>query len=178
MSRIGKKVITIPSGVEVNVVGQELTVRGPKGTLNLALPLRIKVNSKEQSLNVDVNDPALASDRALWGLYRALIANMIKGATKGFEKKLEISGIGYRATVSGNKLILNIGFSHPVELQIPEGLSVSVDKNIISVGGADKHKVGQFAAVLHAQKPPEPYKGKGIRYETEVVRRKAGKAAK
>jgi len=178
MSRIGKKVIEIPSGVDVQVSDTAVSVKGPKGTLNLDLHPRVKVSKEENTLKVDVTNPENKQDKALWGLYRSLIANNITGAVSGFEKKLEISGVGYRAAVSGNKVVLNIGFSHPVELDIPEGVSVNVEKNIITVSGSDKHAVGQFAAVIRSQKVPEPYKGKGIRYENEVVRRKAGKAAK
>lgn len=178
MSRIGKKLIPIPNGVTVTAGSTEVSAKGPKGNLNLPLHPHITVKSEDNNLKIEVKNPDQQSDRALWGLYRALIANVIKGVNEGFEKKLEINGVGYRASVTGKKLVLALGFSHPVELNIPEGLNVAVEKNILSISGIDKQLVGQFAAVVRSQKTPEPYKGKGIRYIDEVVRRKAGKAAK
>ena len=178
MSRIGKKPVIIPPGVEIKTSASAIFFKGPKGILNLDLHPNVSVKVVENALNVEVSNPALDQDRALWGLYRSLIANMVKGVTDGFQRKLEIAGVGYRAAVSGNKVVLNLGFSHPVELQIPEGLSVVVEKSTIIISGLDKGMVGQFAAVIRSQKPPEHYKGKGIRYDDEVIRRKAGKAAK
>lgn len=178
MSRIGKKPIAIPSGVTVTAGNSEVSAKGPKGSLNLPLHPRITVKTEDNNVKVEVKNPQLQEDRALWGLYRALVANLVKGVTEGFEKKLEINGVGYRASVSGKKLVLALGFSHPVELEIPEGLNVAVEKNIMIISGIDRQLVGQFAAVVRSQKIPEPYKGKGIRYIDEVVRRKAGKAAK
>ena len=178
MSRIGKKPIEIPEGVEVSVASGNVSVKGPKGSLNLVLHPNVKLSLNDKNLDVQVDNPEAGNNSALWGLHRALIANMVKGVKDGFEKKLEISGVGFRAAVAGNKIVLNLVFSHPVELQIPEGVIAVVEKNIISVSGIDRQAVGQFAAVIRSQKPPEPYKGKGIKYEDEVVRRKAGKAAK
>jgi len=178
MSRIGKKPIQIPSGVEVTLGGLEISVKGPKGTLFAKLHDHVSAKLEGSALYVQVDNPTLKQDRALWGLYRSLLSNMVKGVTEGFEKKMEINGVGFRASVSGNKLVLNIGFSHPVELAIPAGLTAAIEKNILTVSGIDKQAVGHFAAVVRAQKVPEPYKGKGIRYIDEVVRRKAGKAAK
>ena len=178
MSRIGKKTIAIPSGVEVKTSVSTVQVKGPKGELTLALPPHTKVEMAENSLNVSVDKPELDTNAALWGLTRALISNMVKGVTEGFTKKLEINGVGYRAEVRGKSVVLSVGYSHPVELLIPNGIVVAVEKNVIIITGVDKQAVGQFAAVIRAQKPPEPYKGKGIKYEDEIVRRKAGKAAK
>lgn len=178
MSRIGKKPINIPSGVEVKAAAGEITIKGPKGTLNLSLHPHVAVASADNSLTVTVKDPEIKQDRALWGLYRSLLSNIVRGVTEGFTKKLEITGVGYRAAVTGNKIVLNLGFSHPVELQIPEGLTVTVEKNVVTITGVDKQLVGQFAAVVRSQKLPEPYKGKGIKYDNEIIRRKAGKAAK
>lgn len=178
MSRIGKKLIAIPNGVTVNATATEVSAKGPKGSLNLPLHPHIKVLTEDNNLKIEVKDPELQQDRALWGLYRALIANLVRGVNEGFEKKLEINGVGYRASVAGKKLVLALGFSHPVELEIPEGLNVVVEKNLVTISGIDKQSVGQFAAIVRSQKTPEPYKGKGIKYIDEVVRRKAGKAAK
>src|SRR3989344_442622 len=178
MSRIGKKPVIVPSGVEVKINAGDISVIGPKGTLPLTLHPHVTAKLEENNVLVQVKNPDLKEDKALWGLYRAIIANMIRGVTEGFEKKLEVNGVGYRAAVSGNKLVLNLGFSHPVEMEIPQGLTATVEKNVITVSGIDRQAVGQLAAVIRSQKPPEPYKGKDIRYIDEVVRRKAGKAAK
>ena len=178
MSRIGKKPVQIPQGVQAQVGAAEVKITGPKGNLNLSLHPHVQVALVDNNLEVKVKNQDEKADKALWGLYRSLIANMVTGVTQGFSKKLEISGVGFKASVAGKKVVLNIGFSHPVELDIPDDLQVSVEKNAITVAGIDKHAVGQFAAVIRAQKVPEPYKGKGIKYENEVVKRKAGKAAK
>lgn len=178
MSRIGKKLIAIPNGVTINATATEVSAKGPKGNLNLPLHPHITVKTEENNLKVEVKNPELQADRAIWGLYRALVANLVRGVNEGFEKKLEINGVGYRASISGKKLVLALGFSHPVELEIPEGLNVAVEKNLITISGIDKQLVGQFSAIVRSQKTPEPYKGKGIKYIDEVVRRKAGKAAK
>jgi large subunit ribosomal protein L6 len=178
MSRIGKKPIPVPSGVDVAVADGVLNVKGPKGALSLPLHSNVIVKNEDSVLTIEVANPEEKGDRALWGLFRSLVANMVTGVTTGFERRLEIAGVGYRAAVNGNKVVLNVGFSHPVELTVPEGLTVAVDKNTIIVSGFDKHTVGQFAAIIRDQKPPEPYKGKGIRYSDEIIRRKAGKAAK
>ncbi|HEY4525330.1 MAG TPA: 50S ribosomal protein L6 [Candidatus Paceibacterota bacterium] len=174
MSRIGKKEILIPTGTEISVASGEITVKGKGGTLKrLVHPaITIAVEGKEVKVT-PANQSRLA--QALWGTYAAHVRNMLAGVNKPFEKKLQIEGIGYRAELTGKTLKLAVGFSHPVMVQIPEGLSVAVDKNIISVAGADKEVVGQFAASVRAIKKPEPYKGKGIRYEGEKVREKQGK---
>lgn len=176
MSRIGKSPVPRPKGVDVKVSGKVITVKGPKGTLHQELMTGIKVVVEEHEVLVSVDeDPSMS---AFHGLYRALINNMIVGTTTGFEKKLEMIGVGYRAAVQGNHLDIQIGLSHPTKLLIPEGVQVKVEKNTnISISGTDKQKIGQFAATIRAIRPPEPYQGKGIRYEGEYVRKKAGKAA-
>lgn len=176
MSRVGKKPIQIPQGVEVKISGQKVMVRGPKGELSREVRPEIGVEVKEGKILVS---PKIETKKtkALWGLTRALIANMIKGVTEGYEKKLEIEGIGFRASVEGENLVLSVGFTHPVKIKAPEGIKFSVEKNIITVSGTDKELVGQMAAKIRAIRPPEPYKGKGIRYVGEQVRRKVGKKA-
>jgi len=179
MSRIGKKSITIPEGVEVEISNDKISVKGPKGALELVFDSRMKIEEKDGQILVSpqAKDGQHKEIRALWGLTRSLIQNNITGVTKGFVKKLEIQGVGYRATVQRGKLNLELGFSHPVEYEIPEGIEIKVEKNIITISGIDKQKVGQIAAELRSQRPPEPYKGKGIRYLGEQVRRKVGKKA-
>ncbi len=178
MSRIGKWPVQIPSGVDVTIDGTKITVKGPKGGLNLAISPRVTVK-KEGTEIVVTRASDQQQDRALHGLTRSLIQNMVTGVTDGFEKRLEIIGVGYRAQVSGNKLNLNLGFSHPVEMTADEGLSLDIDKDTkhVIISGADKQKVGAFAAKVRSLRKPEPYKGKGIRYVGEYVRRKAGKTA-
>jgi large subunit ribosomal protein L6 len=178
MSRIGKQLITIPAGVTVTLNGQHVSVKGPKGELSLDMHPRVIVTQADQSISVSVKDTDLQSDRALWGLTRMLIANMIIGVTTGFEKKLEINGVGFKAALSGKTLVLNLGFSHPINFPIPDGITIAVDKNVVSVSGIDKQLVGETAAVIRRYKKPEPYKGKGIKYSDEVIRRKAGKVVK
>ncbi|OGL88366.1 50S ribosomal protein L6 [Candidatus Uhrbacteria bacterium RIFCSPLOWO2_02_FULL_49_11] len=178
MSRIGKRPINIPSEVTANIKEQTITVKGPKGELSLTLHPHVRVKSEGSTLVVNVNDPELKDDKALWGLSARLIENMIIGVTKGFEKRLEINGVGYRAAVEGANLALNLGFSHPVSFPLPKGIATSVEKNVITVKGIEKQLVGEVAAQIRALRPPEPYKGKGIKYEGEVIRRKAGKQVK
>ena len=177
MSRIGRAPVTIPTGVKTTQEGTALFVEGPKGKLSLAIPPAVKVRLDGQQLKVE-RSAEDKKHRAMHGLYRALIANMVHGVSTGFSKELEISGVGYRAQLQGKQVSLQVGFSHPVVVAIPEGLTVEVPKptNVV-VKGADKHLVGQFAANLRRIAPPEPYKGKGIKYAGEVIRRKAGKAA-
>src|SRR5690606_27978084 len=178
MSRIGKIPIEIPSGVEVQLEGNTIRVKGPKGTLERKLHPEMLVNIEEG--RVVVNRPSdEKKHRSLHGLNRTLIANMVQGVTQGFEKRLEIHGVGYRAAKQGNKLVLSMGFSHPVEFDTPPGMEIEVPAPTrITVRGIDKEKVGQLAAEIRAVRKPEPYLGKGIRYEGEYVRRKAGKAGK
>lgn len=180
MSRIGKKPILIPAGVEVSVNGDEVVVKGPKGELKKKFMPDVKVELKNDDGDKLVAvSPAFDGKRtaALWGLTRALIANMIKGVQAGFEKKLQIEGVGYKANIEGDGLVLSLGFSHPIKLKQEPGIKFSVEKNIVTISGTDKEQVGQIAAKIRKIKPPEPYKGKGIRYLGEYVRRKAGKKA-
>lgn len=178
MYRIGKKPIDIPSGVEVKVNGALVSVKGPKGELAQTLHRLVKAELKANELLVSVPDQDDRSQRALWGLSRTLLSNLVDGVTKGFTKELEINGIGFKAAATPGKLVLNVGFSHPVEYLFAKDIQISVDKNLITVAGIDKQKVGQVAAEIRAIKKPEPYKGKGIKYKTEVIRRKAGKVVK
>ncbi len=174
MSRIGKKPIVIPENVEVKIEAGQIIVKGPKGELKQSIPSQIKLDLTDKELIVIPQEKS-KNTPALWGLIRTLVFNMSKGVTEGFEKKLEIEGVGYRVSLQGNKLILNVGLSHPIEIEAPAGIEFKVDKNIITVSGIDKQLVGQVAAKIRAYRKPEPYKGKGIRYLGEVVRRKAGK---
>jgi large subunit ribosomal protein L6 len=177
MSRVGKKPIQIPDGVTVNVAGATVSVKGPKGQLSEQLPTEIAVAVEGGEVQVTRPDDRTAT-RALHGLARALVANMVTGVTSQFSKELEIQGVGYRAEMKGKSLVLNVGYSHPVEMPVPEGLKVSVDRNVaVKIEGANRQAVGQFAANVRSVRPPEPYKGKGIRYADEHVRRKVGKAA-
>ena len=177
MSRIGKKPINIPAGVEVKIDAQQVCVKGPKGELVTEIHPKVKVESAEQKIVLTIADQEDNKQKALWGLSRSLVNNMVEGVTKGFEKKLEINGIGFKAQVSGQKLILNVGFSHPVDFDLPQGITAMVEKNVIVISGIDKQLVGEIAANIRKIKKPEPYLGKGIKYLDEVIRRKAGKAA-
>lgn len=178
MSRIGKKLISIPKGVEVKIEQSFVLVKGPKGELKEAIHPRVTIVLENNEVKITVKDPELKSDKALWGLYGSMVKNMIIGVTVGFEKKLEINGVGYKAALSGDKITLNLGFSHPVDFSLPKGITAGIEKNIISISGIDKRLVGAVAAELRALRPPEPYKGKGIKYIDEVIIKKAGKAAK
>jgi large subunit ribosomal protein L6 len=176
MSRIGRRPVAIPSGVTVSVKDGELSVKGPKGTLSAKAPEGIRIEIADGQARFSRPDDRTPT-RAKHGLARAALSNMITGVTKGFARELEIQGVGYRAEVKGKKLALALGFSHPVEVAIPEGLSVSVAENRIKIEGTDRCRVGQFASDVREIRAPEPYKGKGIRYVGEQVRRKVGKAA-
>lgn len=177
MSRKGKLPISLPKGVEVKVSPEEVTVKGPKGTLHQKLIPAIKVRVENNQIHVELA-PGCEKDGNFHGLFRSLISNMVDGTTKGFERELEMVGVGYRAAVQGHHLDLQIGLSHPTKISIPEGVHVKVEKSTaILITGIDKHKVGHFAATVRAVRPPEPYQGKGIRYKDEYVRKKAGKAA-
>ena len=176
MSRIGNASITVPSGVDLAASGGEMRVKGPKGSLARPIPEGIEVDAADGSARLKRPDDSKGA-KSRHGLARALLANMVTGVTEGFSKVLEIQGVGYRADTSGKKLNLTLGFSHPVAMDISEGLKVSVENNtLITVEGIDKEKVGQFAADVRKFRPPEPYKGKGIRYQGEQIRRKVGKA--
>ena len=179
MSRIGRLPVAIPAGVEVTVAdGNVVTVKGPKGTLERALPTELEI--KVEDGHVVVTRPNdLKRIKALHGLTRSLIHNMVVGVSEGYKKELEVNGVGYRAAKQGKKLVLNLGYSQPVEMEDPEGLEVVVDgQNKIIVKGIDKEKVGQYAAEIREKRAPEPYKGKGIKYVDEVIRRKVGKTGK
>lgn len=176
MSRIGNKPITIPPGVQVTAAGSNVVVRGQKGELKVLVPQGISAAIKVRAIAISrKNDqPAL---RALHGLVRALVANAVNGVSQGFEKRLDLKGVGFRAEVQTNQLILHVGFSHPVAMEIPQDITLTVEKNQIIVSGIDRQRVGQIAATIRAVRPPEPYKGKGIRYADEVVKLKPGKQA-
>jgi large subunit ribosomal protein L6 len=177
MSRIGKSPIPVPAGVSVSISPGRVMVNGPLGELSQTVPQRMKVEESDGQLVV-TRPTERGEDRALHGLTRSLVANMVEGVTKGFSKTLEIQGVGYRASLRGTDLELNVGFSHPVVRKAPQGITFEVPApNQVVVRGIDKQQVGQVAAEIRAVRPPEPYKGKGIRYEGEYVRRKVGKRA-
>lgn len=177
MSRIGKQPIEIPAGVTITVGDTDITVAGPKGSLNVPLQEKVKVAIADNVLTVTREDDEPKS-RAWHGLQRALLNNAIQGVTKGFEKKLEINGVGFRLSGGPKEIEMALGFSHPVKYQAPDGIELKTEKMTITVSGIDKQKVGQVAAEIRALKKPEPYKGKGIKYVDEVILRKAGKAGK
>lgn len=176
MSRIGKKPIQIPEGVEVKIEGDLIMVKGPKGELKNQIRPEIKVEIKDKEIEFK---PVIFHKGmpALWGTYRSLVSNMIEGATKGFEKTLEIEGVGYRAALEGKDLAVSLGYSHPIKVKAPQGIEFKIEKNMIKIFGIDKQLVGQVAAEIRAKRKPEPYKGKGIKYQGEIIRRKTGKKA-
>jgi len=177
LSRIGRAPIPVPSGVTVDIAGQKVTVKGPKGTLEHTVVEPIRIAQEDESLLV-TRPTDRGPHRALHGLSRTLVANMVTGVTEGFERKLELVGVGYRAQLKGTSLEIAVGFSHPVFIEAPEGITFEVpDPTQITVSGIDKQRVGQTAAEIRRVRPPEPYKGKGIRYAGELVRRKVGKRA-
>jgi large subunit ribosomal protein L6 len=177
MSRVGKKPIAIPKGVEVKLEGRTLTVKGPKGVLSRSIHPKVNVQVQDQELTVTI-DGTSKDLRSLHGLHRALIANMVTGVTKGFERVLEIVGVGFKADLSGKTAVLNVGYSHPVNFPLPEGIEAKIEKTRISLTGIDRELLGLTASKLRGIKSPEPYKGKGIKYAAEFIRRKAGKAGK
>lgn len=180
MSKIGKKSITIPDGVEAKLDKNHLDVKGPKGSLSLDFHEKVKVEIGEKEIFVkksSENDQSKLA-AALWGLTRSLINNMVIGVSTGYEKKIELQGVGFRMAVQGNKIVMSLGFSHPVEAEVPEGISAKIEENnVLSISGINKQSVGQFAANIRSLKKAEPYKGKGFRYVGEKVRRKVGKKA-
>ncbi|MBU0625808.1 50S ribosomal protein L6 [Patescibacteria group bacterium] len=178
MSRVGKKPIQIPAGTEVKLDGDKIIVKGPKGTLEQKIHPLVSVGIKDNEIQIGIGDETDVTQRSLWGLFARLISNMLTGITQGFEKKLEVNGIGYKVSVQGKVLKLDVGFSHEVDFVIPEEVNVSVEKNIITVSGNDKQVVGEVAARIRRIRKPEPYKGKGIKYQEEIIARKAGKAGK
>ncbi|MEO0375439.1 MAG: 50S ribosomal protein L6 [Cyanobacteria bacterium P01_A01_bin.17] len=178
MSRIGKRPVEIPDKVTVTLDGQSVAVKGPKGELSRTLPPEVLLEQQDKAIVVSRRDES-RNARQRHGLCRTLVANMVEGVSKGFERKLQIIGVGYRAQVQGKNLVLNVGYSNPVTIEPPEGIQVAVDGNTnVTVSGINKEVVGNTAARIRAVRPPEPYKGKGIRYEGEYVRRKVGKAGK
>jgi large subunit ribosomal protein L6 len=178
MARIGKIPVVIPDKITVNLKENTITIKGPKGELSRSLPDCITVTQEENAIKVSPANTAIKSQQ-IHGLYRRLIANMVLGVTKGFEKKLSLQGVGYRCQVQGKTLILSVGFSHQVEIPSPDGILIAVEANTnVTISGIDKELVGQVAANIRAIRPPEPYKGKGIRYVGEYVRQKVGKAGK
>ncbi len=174
MSRVGRKVIALPKGVNVAVAGANVQVKGPKGELKRALPTGVSVKVAGAEVHVERADDS-RENRAKHGMLRALVANMVKGVSEGFERKLEINGVGYRADVAGQKLNMALGFSHPVVFDLPKGITAKIDKNLIILGGIDREMLGETASKIRSIRPPEPYKGKGIKYVEEVIKRKVGK---
>ena len=175
MSRIGKKIIEVPQGVVVEILDEEIKVKGPKGELKQVIHPEIKIESKDGKVLITSKIELSKKGRGLCGLYRALVANMVEGVSRGFEKKLEIEGVGFKAAVVGDELVLNLGFSNPIKIKKPEGITFIVEKNFITVSGISKELVGAMAAEIRKQKKAEPYKGKGIKYQGEKIRRKEGK---
>jgi len=176
MSRIGKKPIEIPQGVTVELKDDKVTVSGSKGKMELVVVYDVKVSIKENEVIVEKGNSSKKS-RAMWGTVNRLIGNMIKGVSEGFSKSLELNGVGFRMEINGKKLKMALGFSHPVEVEVKEGLEVKIENNVLTISGIDKQRVGQFASEIRSLKPVEPYKGKGFRYVGEIVRRKEGKKA-
>jgi large subunit ribosomal protein L6 len=174
MSRVGRKQIPVPKGVNVTVGKDQVAVKGPKGELKRAVPSGIALKLNGAELSVERADDS-RENRAKHGMVRALVANMVKGVTDGFERKLEINGVGYRADVAGQKLNMALGFSHPVVFDLPKGIAAKVDKNVVILSGIYKEQLGETASKIRAIRPPEPYKGKGIKYIEEVIHRKVGK---
>ncbi len=174
MSRVGKQIITLPEKTDISIVDGLITVKGPNGEISRTLnPLiEIKVNEREVTL---VPKRETLESRALWGTYASHVKNMVNGVNTPFEKKLILEGIGFKSEVKGDEIVMALGFSHPVNVKIPEGLKVTAEKNVITVSGINKEAVGEFAAKLRSLKKPEPYKGKGMRYDGEVIKRKQGK---
>ena len=180
MSRIGKKPVTLPTGVEATIQNEMVTVRGPKGSVMVKIPAhtRVEMQNDPKALTVNVETPDNVHDRALWGLLRQLLQNAVEGVQKPFEKSLEFVGVGFKVALEGRNVSMDVGFSHKVVFPVPEGIEAKVDKQIVTLSGVDKQLVGETAAQIRRIRPPEPYKGKGIKYVDEVIRRKAGKTAK
>lgn len=177
MSRLGKLPIELKEGTQAKIEDGFIVVKGPKGELKERNNDLVKIDITDKEVKVSVDNPNSKKEKAFWGLYRSLIANMVQGVNEGFEKKLEVNGVGYKIAVQGRKVVLNVGYSHPVEYDLPEGITAQVEGNIISISGIDKQLVGEVSAQIRKVRKPEPYKGKGIKYIDEVVRRKVGKTA-
>ena len=176
MSRIGRKIVALPKGVALNVGKTDISVKGPKGELKRAVPTGVSIKVNGQEAQVERADDS-RENRAKHGMMRALLANMVKGVSDGWERQLEINGVGYRAEVKGSMVLLTLGFSHPIEYKLPEGVSAKVDKNLLILSGMNKQHLGAAAAKIRSFRGPEPYKGKGVKYVEETILRKAGKAA-
>jgi len=174
MSRIGKRAVAIPTGVTASVEGQTVKMKGPKGALEAVLPREVAVTMDKGGVKVDPRNETKRA-RSMWGTSRTLVANLVAGVTKGFERKLEINGVGYKAEVAGDKLNMSLGFSHPIAYPLPKGISAKVEKNILTLSGIDRELLGQTAAKVRSFRPPEPYKGKGVKYIEEYIKRKVGK---
>lgn len=171
MSKVGRQPILIPQGVRVEITAERITISGPKGTIKRSFPSEVSISKERDFLKVK------SENSALWGTWRAHVANMIRGVGEGFTKRLEIHGVGYRVALQEDKLVFQIGFSHPVNARLPEGITCEIKENTITIHGIDKEKVGQFAAFLRSIRPPDSYKGKGIRYQGELIKLKPGKKA-
>jgi large subunit ribosomal protein L6 len=183
MSRIGKIPINIPDTVTVKLNKNDVSVQGPKGSLGLRLTNKLDITQTEGQVQVKAKDETDKESKALWGTYQRLISNLVTGVTEGFTRILEFKGVGWRMEVSskggsGKTFVMHVGYSHPIEYKIPEGIEINVEKSVITISGIDKQKVGQVAAELRSFRKPEPYKGKGIKYQEEIIKRKAGKQAK
>ena len=179
MSRIGLKPIPLENGVDVNVQDRAVVVKGAKGTLTVTLPPAVTATvTPEKTVVITVKNPDNGTERAQWGLARQLVANAVQGVQKPYEKALEFVGVGYRVSAAGNVVKMEVGFSHPVEFSLPQGIDAKVEKQVLTLSGIDKQMLGEAAAQIRRVRPPEPYKGKGIKYVDEVIRRKAGKTAK
>jgi large subunit ribosomal protein L6 len=178
MSRIGKQPIELPDGVSFSLEEGVATIKGPKGELIVNMPPRVKVEEKEGSLEISISNPEQSRLAAFWGLGRSLLHNAVVGVTEGYSKQLEVNGVGYKVALKGKDLVLNVGYSHPVDFKIPEGLEAKVEGNVITISGIDKQLVGEISSQIRKVRKPEPYKGKGIKYMEEVIRRKEGKVLK
>ncbi len=178
MSRIGKTPIILPEGVTVSIANRHVEVKGPKGTLGLDYPTPVEITQEDGKVIVTPRDADEKFSRSLWGTYQRLVQNMVTGVTEGFTRVLEFKGVGWRMAVKGKTLEMNVGYSHQIDYKFPEDIDVKVEKNVITISGTNKQQVGQVAAEIRSVRKPEPYKGKGIKYQEEVIRRKAGKQAK
>lgn len=178
MSRIGKTPIIIPEGVTVSIANRHVEVKGPKGTLSLDYPTLVEIAQENDHIVVTPRNEEEKLSRSLWGTYQRLVQNLVTGVTEGFTKVLEFKGVGWRMEVQGKKLVMHVGYSHPVEYAFSNDINITVEKNVITISGISKQEVGQVAAEIRSVRKPEPYKGKGIKYQEEVIRRKAGKQAK
>ncbi len=177
MSRIGKQPINIPESVSIQIETDNIVINGPRGELSQKIHPKVSIDKNQNQLIVSVKDPSDKAQRSLWGLFQRLISNMVKGVTEGFSRQLEVNGVGYKVALKGDVLDLQLGYSHPIEYNIPKDIEIKVEKNLITILGADKQKVGQIASEIRLLRKPEPYKGKGIKYLEEIIHRKVGKTS-